>query len=105
MNPIKIDYRIACVGGIVIGAVLLIIAISTSSHARPHIGLSAWGVWVMLCSVLLLIARATDSTLQASDAEDGQTIGFAFGHLGSGLTIVMIVTGVAAAVLTAIVGI
>ncbi|MGO9059398.1 MAG: hypothetical protein ACLQU2_18725 [Candidatus Binataceae bacterium] len=103
MNPIKIDYRIACVGGMLIGAVLLVIAITTS-HPKPHVGLAAWGIWVILCSVLLLIMRAADSTLQASDAEDGQTIGFAFAHVGAIPILVMIVTGVAAAVITAIFG-
>ncbi len=77
----------------------------TMADAKPHIGLVAWGVWVILCSVLLLVTRATDSTLQASDAEDGQTIGFAFGHLGAVPMPIMIVTGVAAAAVTVTFGI
>jgi len=104
MNPISVDYRIACVGGIVIGAVLAVIAITTS-HAKFHLGLLAWSIWLVLSAILLLILRATDSTLQASDAEDGQTVGFALAHLGQGPILIIIATAAIAGVITAVYGI
>jgi hypothetical protein len=103
----NINYRVGCIFGIAIGVVLLVIAIvEMVSQKRPHVGLIAWALWAILSSILIWVSRERPETqVQASDAENGQTIGFALSHVGAATILIIIVGGAIAGLLTAIVGI
>ncbi len=103
----KVNYKVGCIFGIAIGIVLLVIAIvQIVTTKRAHVGLIAWGIWFIFSSILIWISRERPETqLQASDAEDGQTFGFALSHLSAGTILLIIITGAGAGLLTAIFGI
>ena len=101
------NYKVVCIFGIGIGVVLLIIAVvEMITLHKPHVGLVAWGVWFIFSSIMIWVAGGSrDIQAQASDADQGQTIGFVMGHLGAGTIVPIIIVGALAGVLTAIFGI
>lgn len=103
----NVNYKVGCILGIAIGVVFLVIAIvEIVTTKRPHIGLLAWAVWLILSSILIWVSRERpEAQAQASDAEDGQTFGFALSHLGAGTILPIIIGGAIAGLLTAILGI
>ena len=106
MNPVRVDYRIACVFGIIVGAILLGIAVfEMATQRRAHVGLGAWGVWFVFASILVLVRGAgARAEAAASDSDVGLTFGFVITHLGQAVTLILILAGVLAAVLSAIFG-
>jgi hypothetical protein len=104
MNPIKVNYRIACVTGLIIGVILLAIAIvKMLSEHRGHAGLIAWGVWFIASMIFVWVMGARAETA-ASDAENGQTFGFLLSYIGAG-NIIIIVAAAIPILLTLFVGI
>lgn len=101
------NYKLVCIFGIAIGIVLLVIGVvEMVTQHRPHVGIIAWGVWFIFSSIMIWVAGGSrDVQAQASDADQGQTIGFVMGHLGAGTILPIIAVGVVAGVLTAIFGI
>ena len=101
------NYKVVCALGIGIGVVLLVIAIvEMVTLKKPHVGLVAWALWFIFSSIMILIAGGSrDVQAQASDADQGQTIGFVMGHLGAGTILPIIGVAVVAGVLTAVFGI
>jgi hypothetical protein len=101
------NYKVGCLLGIAIGIVLLVIAIvEMVTQGRPHVGLIAWAVWFIASSILIWVGRERPEVqAQASDADQGQTFGFALSHMTAGTILPIIAIGVIAGVLTAAVGI
>jgi|SRR5215469_12369983 len=100
------NYKVVCIFGIGIGVVLLVIAVvGMITQHQPHVGLVAWGIWFIFSSIMIWVAGGSrDIQAQASDADQGQTIGFVMGHLGAGTILPIIGVGVIAGVLSAIFG-